>query len=102
MSDHLKKKHGMSAQDVELAVAAANPKPTDQTLLKRQISPPMRIAGKTEPKRKVETPYARKRREMKEAFRDIDRLNFPPGARLTSNLSGRLPRGGGFMSSKTR
>lgn len=102
LSDHLKKKHGMSAQDVELAVAAANPKPTDQTLLKRQISPPMRIAGKTEPKRKVETPYARKRREMKEAFRDIDRLNFPPGARLTSNLSGRLPRGGGFMSSKTR
>ena len=92
----------MSEQDVVLAFAAANPVPTLHTSPKVRITALAGSAAMHEPKLKVETPYAQKRREMKEAFREIDRLNFPPGARLTSNSSGRLPRGGGFMSGKTR
>lgn len=102
LSDHFKKKHGLPMQDAVLAVAAATPKPTAHTGIKWRISSPVGISEKTEPKRKVETTYAQKRREMKETFREIDRLNFPPGARLTSNSSGSLPRGGGFMSKKTK
>jgi hypothetical protein len=40
--------------------------------------------------------------ETKALFRDIDNCNFPPGARLTSNLSGRWSRGGGWMSNRRR
>jgi hypothetical protein len=96
LADHFRKSHGMLLKDVLLAVAAASRKPTNVTLPKWKSTPVVLMPEK------VETPYAKKRREMKEAFREIDRSNFPPGGRLTSNFSGRLPRGGGFMSNRSK
>ena len=100
LCDHFRTKHGMSEQDVVLAFAAANPVPKSHTSPKVRITAPARSAAMPEPKRKVETTYAQMRQEMKEASREIDRRNFPPGARLTSNSSDSLPSGGGIMSKK--
>ena len=52
--------------------------------------------------KKIDTKLAKDRKKMKELFRDIDAWNFPRGAQLTSNSSGRIGRGGGFMSNRRK
>lgn len=40
--------------------------------------------------------------EQPNLLREIDRANFPPGTRLTSNSANKIPRGGGFMSNRRK
>ena len=44
----------------------------------------------------------KKVQEQKTLLKEIDRANFPPGTRLTSNLAYKIPRGGGFMSNRRK
>jgi hypothetical protein len=96
LAAHLQKKHGIFIKTVTAAAVAA------MHIQPLTVAPKVKSAQAFTKKAKTESPSERKRREKKELFREIDRMNFPPGARLTTNSSGRIPRGGGFMSDRSK
>ena len=92
----------MSPQQAQLAADACKGLKAPQTKTTSQAVAHVENRPKPNVQVKVESEHAKKKREMKELFRDIDRKNFPPGARLTSNFAGHISRGGGFMSERSK
>jgi hypothetical protein len=125
LTPHLKKKHGIASEkpvthgEKNASIATSQRAARPQSVVKvpdqgkvRSLGPdtaqkPSKntgLSGKITPKKKkaIELAFRNQREKMKELFRKIDRKNFPPGSRLTSNASGRSDKGGGFMSNRKK